>query len=183
MIKKANAILSLLTLCLLVVHAGYQTVSYLLFFYNPVATAVTGMSLEAAFVLHAILSAISVFGAHDSKTISYKKLNIGTVLQRITAVLMIVLLPPHIAFSVLLNKGVVPKQTFYIIIAVQILFYGAICTHVAVSFSKALISLGWLVDDDKRKKIDRTVAVICAVLFVIIAVIISWTQLILVSQV
>ena len=182
MIKKVNTILSLLTFTLLVIHVGYLTVSYLLFFYNPIATAVTGLSLEAAFILHAILSAISVFGAHDSRTIAYKKMNIATVLQRITAVMMIVLLPVHISFSNLLNGEGTPRQAFYIFIAVQLLFYGSIFTHVAVSFSKALISLGWLQDDDKRRKIDRTAAVICAVLFVIVGAILSIVQLIIISK-
>ena len=182
MIKKINALLSLITCVLLIIHTCYETAAYILFVYNPVMTKITGLSLEAAFVLHAILSVISVLIKHDSKTIAYKRLNISTTVQRISAAFMVVLLPCHITFSALLFGQTATKAKCYLFLAFQILFYAAIFTHVAVSFSKALITLGILEDERVMKNIDRAVVIVCVVLFAAVGYGIIATQMAMIAQ-
>ena len=87
-IKRFNANLSLLTLVLLLIHEGYQLGAYITFYYNPILTKASGRAVACCFIMHAILSAICVFALHDSKTIAYKKYNIRTVLQRVSAVML-----------------------------------------------------------------------------------------------
>lgn len=39
-LKKANAILGLLTMAILLIHAGYQVTAYVLFLYDPMVTRI-----------------------------------------------------------------------------------------------------------------------------------------------
>lgn len=174
-IKKWNARLSLLAVALLLIHSAYQTYAYITFYYNPLLSAATGYALAGIFVLHGILSVVSVYILHDSKTVAYKKLNIRTLLQRISAALMILLLPLHILSFGLLSGSA--GTVWYIFVeAAQILFYAAMFTHVALSFTSALITLGRLEDMEKKRVIDRALAALCAVMFITTSVTITLTH-------
>lgn len=169
--KKTNAILSILSLALLSVHALYELSAYVLFYYNPFISGLTGWLAGGAIAMHAVLSAINLFKHSDSKTVLYKRLNLGTVVQRATAVIMVLLFPFHINtydFLKINSHG----AAFWLAESVYILFYSALFTHIAVSFSKALISLGKLQDDNKRRSINKAVSLIC-VLAAIITIIIT----------
>ena len=171
-IKKWNARLSLLTIMLLLIHEGYQLFAYLTFYYNPTLSLATGYVVAVCFVLHGILSAISVFALHDAKSIAYKRLNIKTVLQRVSAALIILLLPLHI-FSFSLLQSSAGGIVYWLVEAVQILYYAALSCHIALSFGNALISLGRLSDIKKKRVIDIIVLVICVLLFIAVSVIIT----------
>ncbi|MBQ9673580.1 MAG: hypothetical protein IJV39_03030 [Ruminococcus sp.] len=175
-IKKWNARLSLLAVFAILFHTGYQTFAYITFYYNPILSAVSGYTLAGVIVLHAILSVISVFALHDSKTTAYKKLNIKTVLQRISAAVMLLLLPLHI-FSFVLLQGSAGSMGYYLIEACQILFYASLYCHVAMSFTNALITLGWLEDIKKKRIIDRILLGVCTVMFLITSLTITSTHL------
>lgn len=174
-IKKWNARLSLLTIALLLIHEGYQLYAYLTFYYNPTLSKVSGFVTAGCFVLHGILSAICIFALHDSKTVAYKKRNIRTLLQRISAVMILVLLPIHI-FSFSLLQSSIGGIGYVFIEAVQIIFYAALSCHIALSFSNALITLGRLSDIKKKRIIDMVVLIICALLFIAVSVIITTTH-------
>ncbi|MBQ6153837.1 MAG: hypothetical protein IJJ15_08835 [Ruminococcus sp.] len=174
-IKKWNARLSLLTILLLLIHEGYQLFAYITFYYNPTLSKVSGYAVAGCFVLHGILSAISVFFLHDAKSIAYKRLNIKTVLQRVSAALIILLLPIHI-FSFSLLQSSVGGIGYWMVETAQILYYAALSCHIALSFGNALISLGWLSDIRKKRVIDMIVLVICALLFIAVSVIITTTH-------
>jgi succinate dehydrogenase hydrophobic anchor subunit len=91
----------------------------------------------------------------------YKRLNLETVIQRVSAVIMVVLFPFHINtydFLKINSHG----AAFWFAETVYIVFYSALFSHIAVSFSKALISLGKLEDDSKRRSINKAAALICA---------------------
>lgn len=180
-IKKWNARLSLLTLALLLIHEGYQLYAYITFYYHPTLSAIFGYAVAGCCVLHGILSAICVFALHDSKTVAYKKLNIRTVLQRISAVMILLLLPLHIFSFKLLQAGV--GSVWYIAVeAIQIIYYASLSCHIALSFSNAFITLGRLSDIKKKRIIDVVVLVICALLFVAVSVIITATHTQIIGQ-
>ena len=170
-IKKLNAWLALLTVALLLLHETYQLFAFILFYYNPVMTKILGYSLASVFILHGILSAYCVFGLHDSKSVAYKKMNIRTVLQRISGLAMILLLPLHICSFLLLQRSA-GTFIFYLLLAFQALFYAAINCHVAVSFSSSFITLGYLEDMDKKDRIDRTAWAISALLLITTSVVV-----------
>lgn len=170
--KKWNARLALFSAGLLVIHSLYQAIAYLTMYYNPVISAVTGFALAGAVLLHAILSAVSVFKLHDSKIIAYKKLNIKTVLQRATAIIIVLLLPLHI-ISFNLLKSSLGTVWYGLTEMVQILFYAAVYSHFALSFTNALITLGKLENINTKRKIDILLYVVCAVMFIITSTVIT----------
>lgn len=174
-VKKWNARLSLLTFALLLIHEGYQLYAYITFYYNPTLSTVSGYALAGCFVLHGILSVICVFAMHDSKTIAYKKLNIKTVIQRISAALIILILPLHI-FSFSLLQSSAGGVGYLLTEAVQIIYYAALSCHIALSFSNAFITLGWLADIKKKRIIDVVVQIFCTLLFIAVSVIITTTH-------
>lgn len=171
-IKKWNARLSLLTVAMFLIHEGYHLYAYTILYYNPILSKFTGYAVVVALLLHAILSIISVFVLHDAKSVSYKKLNIKTVIQRVSAVLIVLLLPLHI-FSFGLLQSSVGGVGYILTEIAQILFYAAVFCHIALSFSNAFITLGYLTDMRKKRVIDIVVTVICVVMFIAVSVIIT----------
>ena len=65
----------------------------------------------------------------------------------------------------------------YLFEGVMILFYASMFLHIAVSFSKALITFGLLSDNKKRKITDVVMTVICVIGFVAVSFIITMTHL------
>ena len=125
--------------------------------------------------MHATLSAICVFALHDSKTIAYKKLNIRTVFQRVSAVMLFLLLLIHILSFPLLQSSA--GSVGYICVeTVQIIYFAALSCHISLSFSNSIITLGRLSDIKKKRIIDIIVLVICALLFIAVSVIITTTH-------
>ena len=175
-LKKINACFALLTIFLFFAHFIYQAVSYILFFYHPVVTKVLGYSLVGVMLLHAILACISVFGKHDSKSIFYPGLNLQTLLQRVSMCAIACLLPLHI-FSYPILQKTAGTVLLYLFEGVMILFYASMFLHIAVSFSKALITFGLLSDNKKRKIMDVVMTVICVIGFVAVSFIITMTHL------
>ena len=171
-VKKWNARLSLVTVVLFLIHEGYQLYAYTAMYYNPLLSKVTGYALAGVLALHVILSIISVFVLHDAKKVSYKRQNIRTVLQRVSAVPVVLLLPLHI-FSFSLLQSSFGGVGFILTEIAQILFYAALCCHMAVSFSNAFITLGHLTDMRKKRILDIIAAVICVILFIAASVIIT----------
>ena len=175
-VKKWNARLSLLTFALLLIHEAYQLYAYITFYYNPTLSAVSGYAVAGCMVMHGILSAVCVFVLHDSKSIAYKKLNIRTLIQRVTAVMIILLLPVHI-FSFMLLQVSAGSGWYIAAEITQIIFYAALSCHIALSLSNAIITLGWLSDIKKKRIIDISAAVISALLFIAVSVIITTTHI------
>ena len=175
-IKKNNAILSLFTCLMLLIHVVYQAVTHLLFFYYPMVSKILGYAVLIPAVLHGVMSVISVLFLHDSRKIMYKKANVRTYIQRICAVIIVVLLPAHL-YSYAIHDITAGSALFYVVASIQIIFYGAIITHVAVSVSKALITLGMIANMDKMHMIDRTLFALCAVLFVAVSIIVTGAKM------
>lgn len=169
-IKKINAILALLTMALLLAHGGYQIVSYILYFYNPVITKVLGGALATAYVLHAVLSMYIVFKVNDTVKITYRKRNIRTLIQRDTGMLSMLLFFFHAEGMMLLGKTA-GTGWFYVMEFASFLFIMVLMVHVSISFSKAFVTLGLITDEKKVKVIDNVMAVICAVFFVVSVVV------------
>ena len=175
-LKKNNAILSLFTCLMLLIHVVYQAVAHLMLFYYPIVSKILGYAVLIPAVIHGVMSAISVLFLHDSRKIMYKKANARTYIQRICAVIIVVLLPAHL-YSYAIHGITAGTALFYAATSLQIIFYGAIITHVAVSVSKALITLGVIGNMDKMHMIDRSLFVICAVLFVAVSIIVTGAKM------
>ena len=179
-LKKLNAALSLLTVLLLLAHLGYSVYAYLTFYYNPGLTKVLASAAGIAVCLHAVLGMCLVFLMGDGTRLAgYTRQNLSTVLQRISAALMFPLLLPHVQNFALLQSAAEGGQMFKFtaLIVLEILFFADVCLHIAVSFSRALITLGWLQKPRTQKVLDRVAWVLCAAVFGIAAVAVVRTQL------
>lgn len=165
--KKINAMLALFSIAALIIHAGYQTVSYAILYYNPVVSKVLGYIIVIPVVCHIFLSVISVLFLHDSRTIAYWRFNLAIIIQRICAVLLLCLFPVHIQSFELLQAH--PDGPVFALIKVaEILFYAVLFTHISVSFSRALVALGIMKNIENKKRLDHIVWIVCAVLFIVV---------------
>ena len=156
-IKKINAVLALLTTLALIIHIGYNIFAFLTFYYNPVLKTVTTTPMIVLCCAHGICGMCSVFLLGDGTRLDvYQKENRKTIMQRISAALIFPLLILHLkTFGLLQDLSAAGNWVpFYLILIVQVLFFGVIILHTAVSFSKALITLGLLSDRSLQKKID-----------------------------
>ena len=174
-IIKWNARLSIFTTALLLVHELYQLYAYISFYYNPVLSKAFGYAVASGFVLHGILSAVCIFTLHDTKTVAYKKLNLKTVLQRVSAAIIVLLLPLHI-FSFALLQSSVGSIAYIIVETAQVVFYVSLSCHVGLSFGNALVTLGRLEDMEKKRVIDRTAIIFWAILALAMSFVITTTH-------
>lgn len=168
-LKKINASLGLLSILLGLIHLGYSVVSYFIYFFDSFWKNLTAYPFMVAVCLHAVLGMMSVFLLKDGTSLgTYPALNKGTMIQRMSAALMIPLLILHIKTYSLIEKSAVSGKllVFILLVAAQVLFFGLVLAHIAVSFSKALLTLGMITSVSAKTRIDRIVYVVCAVMFI-----------------
>ena len=179
-LKKMNAALGLLSIAAMLLHIGYSVFAYLTFYYNPKLKLITAIPFIVLVCLHAVCGMLTVFLQADGTRLDlYPKQNLGTILQRVSAALMLPLLILHINTFGLLQSSAGAGQWFWFALLMfsQLLFYGAVLTHVAVSVTRGLITLGLLTSKDKQKSIDMVIYIICAAVFVVAAFVLLRTEL------
>ena len=164
-LRKINAWLSLLTTVMLLDHAIFNGVWMLSGGSIPRNANSMPWILVIVMMLHAIISIVLGFlghkGAENRETKSYQKLNKETIIQRASGVLLIVLTALHISGSA---GGMRPPK---IINAIFLpLFFAIVLMHLAVSGSKAFITLG-IGNARFIKAADIIIKVICAITLVI----------------
>ncbi len=181
-LKKCNAVIALLSILFLLVHIVYSIFAYLTMYYNPFLTKLFSGILMAGVCLHAVLGMCSVFLMDDGTRLSlYPRQNRRTIIQRLSAALFFPLLFIHTKTFQLLKSSAENGSwvIFVILIIIEILFFADTIIHMAVSLSRALITLGWLSSRETQKKIDRIVYILGIILFIAAAVSVIRTQLIM----
>ena len=169
-LKKINAALGLLSMLCMLLHMGYSAYAYLTFYYNPVMKWVFALPFMILCCLHAVCGMLTVFLNKDGgRADLYTKQNIRTIIQRTTAALIFPLLILHINTFALMQKAAGKGQSIFIILLIiaEIVFFGAVVTHVAVSVSRGLITLGLLASAETQKKTDLVVYNVCAIFFAV----------------
>ncbi|MBR0308374.1 MAG: hypothetical protein IJH92_05735 [Mogibacterium sp.] len=162
-LKKTNATLGIISTLILLAHAGYQMTAYVLFIYAPMVTKVLAWGCAAAISAHAVIGMCIVMFAHDgSAALEYPMANIRTILQRASAIGIMVLLVLHVKSFDILKSG---TPGLILVEIIVILFYACVFTHIATSLTNAFVTLGMLCDMDRKKKIDHTLWVVFAVLW------------------
>lgn len=174
-LKKANALFGLLTILLLLVHAGYQMIAYIQFCYNPGVTKILGYLILAALLVHMALGMSIMMFSKDSAEVRYPKENKSVILQRGSAIAILVLVFAHLnAYEILMSHagGI---GSFVLVMLLQALFFGSIFTHIATSFSKAFITLGLLSSIKTKRYIDTVLWILLAAAFVFILLVMGKT--------
>lgn len=169
-LKKTNAVLGLLSSIAVVVHMAYNCFCYLTFYYNPALKLVTSVPLMVLMCGHAICGMCAVFLLGDGTRLDlYPQKNRKTIIQRISAALIFPLLIVHLktfeAMKSLSESGI--WIGFALLMVLQLLFYVVITVHTSISFSKACITLGLLVDEKKVRLTDRIVALVMTALLLV----------------
>ena len=161
MLRKINAVISMLITILLMYHAIFNAMRMLSM--GAIQSAVSNISwvLFWTMMVHAVISlALAVLGhkgAEKRKCNTYSKLNVSTNIQRASGVLLIVFTILHVLGTI----GVMqPPPLVHAILPP--LFFTLALMHVAVSGSKAFITLG--IGNAKFVKIaDVVIKVLCIV--------------------
>lgn len=175
-LKRINASLGLLTILLGFIHVGYSVISYLLFIYNPLIKNLTAYPFMIVCCLHAVLGMSMLFLLKDgTRPDLYPEQNRGTIIQRVSAALMIPLLILHINTFALINKCAASdnKACFVLLVIAQAGFFGVVLAHISVSFTRALLTLGLLTSAKTRTRIDRIVYAVNGVLFLVAAFVVT----------
>ena len=166
-LRKINAILSLLTTALLMNHAIFHAVWMLSM--GTITKNANNMSLILfiLMILHAIISIVLAFlghkGAEKRKCNDYPDMNRTTYIQRASGVLLIFLTVLHIAGT----TGILqPPKLVHSILPPT--FFAISLIHAAISTSKAFITLGignkvFVKTADIMMKLICTITLIAAV--------------------
>ena len=158
-LRKMNAGFGLAAAVLLLGHAVSLAVWMLSRGSIPQVADVLSWALTTAVLGHAIISIdllISTYkGGKKQKGKHYPKLNIGTLVQRISGGLLILFTWLHIAGTLGITQT--PPMVHAI---VPPLFFSLVFVHVAISISKAFITLG-IGDAILVKRVDIIAKVIC----------------------
>ena len=179
-LKKINATLGLLSIAAILVHMGYTVFAYLTFYYNPTIKILTAIPFMVLVCLHAVCGMLTVFLQADGTRLDlYPKQNLRTILQRVSAALILPLLILHInTFSLLQStSGAGQWLWFALLMFSQPLFYGVTLTHIAGSITRGLITLGLLSSNEKQKRLDLIIYIICAAVFVVATFVVWRTEL------
>jgi hypothetical protein len=179
-LKKVNAVLSLLSALLLLVHMGYNAYAYLTFTYNPMLKALTALPFVVCVCGHAVCGMCSVFLLGDGTRLDvYQELNRRTIVQRVSAALIFPLLIVHLkTFDLLTLSAEAGSWLGFVLLVLQQLgFYVVVVVHMASSLTRALITLGVLGDRQMQRKLDRVVYAVSAIGLLLAAFVIVRTQL------
>ena len=160
LMRKINAGLSLLTAVLLLDHAIFKTVRMISRGIIGKGGSFISWILFGLMLAHAVISIDLAISAHSEeetrKGKSYPKLNISTIIQRITGMVLIVFAGLHVAGAA---GYMTPPPIVHAI--VPAVFFTIALMHVAVSTSKAFITLG-IGNAKFVKAADLVIKVICA---------------------
>lgn len=163
-LKKINAVLGLSIIAALICHGGTMTYSLITYWYNYTICKFFAHAAVVLMILHALMSICIFFFLHDGSSISYSRLNTSTLIQRITAVLMIIFIHfhttayAHMATGESLSAG----KTVFVLIT-EYIYIISVFLHTSVSFSKALITLGLISSAKTARRVDKAAYIICGV--------------------
>ena len=161
-LRKTNAVFSLITTVLLLAHA-ISIASWMLSKGKVIPFG--GHTLPRVLVLtaaaHTLVSIVLMIttnkGRKKYKARTYPNLNAPTMVQRISGILMIIFTWLHIAGA----KGIIqPSEVVHAI--VPPFFFLLVMSHVAVSGSKAFITLG-IGNAAFVKRLDIVIKLICVI--------------------
>lgn len=157
-LRKINAVLGLISTILILSHAIFYSVWMLLRAGIAKMSEYPSQILVVLMISHAIISIVLAFlghkGAEKRKCNNYPKMNKQTYVQRISGILLILFIGLHIAGAL---NHFQPKILHAIL---HPLFFIIALAHVAVSTSKAFITLG-IGNAKSIKIIDIVIKIIC----------------------
>lgn len=168
-LKKLNTFFSWIIIGFLLGHLGTMSYSMLTGWYDYTICKRLAHATAIAAAIHVMISLVLVFFIHDGVNFSkYAKQNRRVLLQRASALVIIVLLHLHTkAFGFIAAGTELSAADKCFLLVTEFLFFGAIFVHLGVSFSRSLISMGLIRSDAVQKRVDCIWGIVCGLIWAI----------------
>lgn len=175
-IKKLNAVCSWILIALLLVHIFTTLVYLAMGIFSLKVMMTVPRVLAMVCILHVCLSLWIVFFMHDgSKFDRYGKLNQRTFMQRLSGLMILALVHPHVKIfaSFIYDHSALAPARKLMVFVVEMLFFFAIYVHLECSFSRSLITMGLIRSEKAEHAVDIAARTFSAVFFVLTFVILA----------
>ncbi len=167
MIKKCNAVCSWILTLFLAGHFISMSYSMLTGWYDYAICKMLARGTAAVAVLHIVISMVILLFLNEGTDLGkYPRRNLRVILQRASGLVIIALLHLHVkAFGFIVQGAALSGSEKLWIFLTEFLFFAAIFLHLGVSFSRSLITMGWLSSDTLERRIDRGIWILCGLCF------------------
>lgn len=169
MIKKWNAVCSWMLTLFLLGHMLTMSIPMLTGGQDYSDCQILAEGIVATVLIHVVLCIVSYYPRRGVLNFHrYRKENWRLITQRISGIVILILLYPHMRVLHLIISG----ATFsggakFLVLVTEILFAGAAFLHLSVSFSRSMLTLGLLKNDRMEKLVDYVTWIICGLLMVL----------------
>ena len=169
MIKKWNAVCSWMLTLFLLGHMLTMSIPVLTGGQDYSDCQILAGWIVATVLIHVVLCIVSYYPRRGILNFHrYRKENWRLITQRISGIVILILLYPHMRVLHLIISG----ATFsggakFLVLVTEILFAGAAFLHLSVSFSRSMLTLGLLKNDRMEKLVDYVTWIICGLLMVL----------------
>ena len=169
MIKKWNAVCSWMLTLFLLGHMLTMSIPMLTGGQDYSDCQILAEGIMATVLIHVVLCIVSYYPRRGILNFHrYRKANWRLITQRISGIVILILLYPHMRVLHLIISGAsFSGGAKFLVLVTEILFAGAAFLHLSVSFSRSMLTLGLLRNDRMEKLVDYVTWIICGLLMVL----------------
>lgn len=169
MIKKWNAVCSWMLTLFLLGHMLTMSIPMLTGGQDYSDCQILAEGIMATVLIHVVLCIVSYYPRRGILNFHrYRKENWRLITQRISGIVILILLYPHMRVLHLIISGAsFSGGAKFLVLVTEILFAGAAFLHLSVSFSRSMLTLGLLKNDRMEKLVDYVTWIICGLLMVL----------------
>lgn len=169
MIKKWNAVCSWMLTLFLLGHMLTMSIPMLTGGQDYSDCQILAEGIVATVLIHVVLCIVSYYPRRGVLNFHrYRKENWRLITQRISGIVILILLYPHMRVLHLIISGAsFSGGAKFLVLVTEILFAGAAFLHLSVSFSRSMLTLGLLKNDRMEKLVDYVTWIICGLLMVL----------------
>ena len=159
MIKKWNAVCSWMLTLFLLGHMLTMSIPVLTGGQDYSDCQILAGGIVATVLIHVVLCIVSYYPRRGVLNFHrYRKENWRLITQRISGIVILILLYPHMRVLHLIISGAsFSGGAKFLVLVTEILFAGAAFLHLSVSFSRSMLTLGLLKNDRMEKLVDKIV--------------------------
>ena len=156
MIKKWNAVCSWMLTLFLLGHMLTMSIPVLTGGQDYSDCQILAGGIVATVLIHVVLCIVSYYPRRGILNFHrYRKENWRLITQRISGIIILILLYPHMRVLHLIISGAsFSGGAKFLVLVTEILFAGAAFLHLSVSFSRSMLTLGLLKNDRMEKLVD-----------------------------
>ena len=169
MIKKWNAVCSWMLTLFLLGHMLTMSIPVLTGGQDYSDCQILAGGIVATVLIHVVFCIVSYYPRRGVLNFHrYRKENWRLITQRISGIVILILLYPHMRVLHLIISGAsFSGGAKFLVLVTEILFAGAAFLHLSVSFSRSMLTLGLLKNDRMEKLVDYVTWIICGLLMVL----------------